>query len=603
MEDGRKLLGAQPLLGAQKPVEIISAEQPLSEAEKELVREAYSRLQVWRDGCREMHDRAKEARRIALQKDPGQDPENTPKLEKTMQLPTLRSTLSNMVADQMDNMPEAMMLPETEEMQDVADDLTDVVRFVLDQANYEELHRRRVEDCIITGTAVTQVYWDEDADNGHGNVGLLRWPLEAFLWDPVAEDIQDARALIKVSWHPLSWYAAHYPDEAPYVGAETYAEESVGVPDAWTKQQPGDEDRAMLLEYWYRRYDAKTRRYTVNVAYIAGGALLERSESVYAHGKYPFVLDVYERIEGLPVGQGMVHEFADMMRYINRYYHYFDRNMRAASKMRLLVSKTAGIDQDALTDYSKEIIPGTDITEESVRWFQPSPFSGAANQVALQLQTDIKQDSGQNNMARGEWGGGITAASAIAALQEAGSKITRLRTATFNDGFQTIAELIIWLIAEFYGDKRVRMVTGRDGRPRGVDMSAAHLFGKRARGGMLPQRGGLPQRGALPPPPYSVQVQVSRRNPMRVQAQNELFLQAYAMAAQADANFPLTVLFELLTVDGKDRIMPVLREAEAQAAQAGEEGDQQQQEALASREEALDRLSQVIQSQEGEMRS
>ena len=72
------------------------------------------------------------------------------------------------------------------------------------------------------------------------------------------------------------------------------------------------------------------------------------------------------------------------------------------------------------------------------------------------------------------------------------------------------------------------------------------------------------KKNSFAPPPYTVQVQVNRRNPLRVQAQNELFIQAYTMAAQAGQQFPLKMLFELLTVDGKDRIMPVLEEVDQQ---------------------------------------
>ena len=70
------------------------------------------------------------------------------------------------------------------------------------------------------------------------------------------------------------------------------------------------------------------------------------------------------------------------------------------------------------------------------------------------------------------------------------------------------------------------------------------------------------RKNNLAPPPYTVQVQVSRRNPLRIQAQNELYIQAYTMAAQAGQMFPLKVLFELLVVDGKDRIMPILEEVD-----------------------------------------
>ncbi len=575
-------------LGVSEAAEPSLSQQDLMVAQKALVDEAYARLEVFREGCQEVHSRAKEARRIALMDDPRQDIPGTRGMEKTLQLPTLRSTLNNCIADQMDNMPEAVMLPEEPAMQKVAEDLTDVVRFVLAQNGYEAMHRKRAEDLFVAGTAVTQITWDEDMDFGDGNIRLIRWPVEGFLWDPIAEDIQDARALIKVSWHPLSWYAEHYPDAAPYVASDTYAHNEVGVPEAWSKNSDTDEGRAMMLEYWYRRYDAKKRRYTVNVALIAGRALLDMAEDVYAHGMYPFVLDVYEKVEGSPAGNSMVNEFADIMRYVNRYYHYFDYNMRAASKMRLLVQRAAGIDEDALTDYSKEIIMGTSIEEAAVRWFQPNMVSGAGTGVAIQLQTDIKQDSGQNQFTRGETAGGVTAASAIAALQEAGGKITRLRTSTLNQGFKRIVEQVIWLISEFYTDEKTKLVTGGDGKQRPVDMRASHLLG------------GNRGRNTLPPPPYSVQVQVNRRNPMRVQAQNELFIQAYSMAAQAQQPFPLTVLFEMLNVDGKDAIMGVLREAEARNDQMAQmaEALQGAQEGIEERDQAIENLKSALAQQD-----
>ena len=83
-------------------------------------------------------------------------------------------------------------------------------------------------------------------------------------------------------------------------------------------------------------------------------------------------------------------------------------------------------------------------------------------------------------------------------------------------------------------------------------MSAKHFFGdtyKKA-------------KGAVMPPPYTVQVEVNKRNPARVDAMNEMFMQAFTMAAQAQQYFPLSALFELVNVDGKDRILPIIQENE-----------------------------------------
>lgn len=538
----------------------------VNERDRKLIEEAYGRLRIWNSSCSPIHDRAKESREILLLRDPQQDKltNGRRKDKKTAQLQTLKSTFNNCVADQMDNMPEALMIPETKEMSQVAEDLTDIVRFVLDKNNYESLHRRRIEDCFCTGTAVTQIAWDDSMDNGNGNVAIFRWPIENFLWDPMADNIQDARAVFKVSWHPKSWFEQHYPDKVEDMGSDDSVYGELGLPEAQKNMAIGeDEERILMIEYWYRLYDAKKKRHTINVAYMAGSVLLESYKDVYKHGMYPFVLDVYTPIEGLPVGEGLIQEFVPMMRYVNRYADYIDMNLRMSSKGRLLVNRSAGIDKDALLDWETDVVEGDRIDAGALQWMQTQPFTGAVTQQMMQLQTDIKQDSGQNQFSRGETAGGVTAASAISALQEAGGKITRLRTNVFNQGFQSIVEQIMWLISQFYDNKRTVMVTGRTPSEgdRDIDASPSHLFGK----------------GKNANPCYTVQVQVQRRNPLRQQAQNELFMQAYSMAAQAGASFPLSVLFELLHVDGKEKILPILKQSETMYQQMQELAAQNEQ--------------------------
>lgn len=540
--------------GAAEPV-LLTGDQPLEEAEKRLRDEAYSRLELWQQDCAQYHSTATNCRKVFRLQDPEQDPPGTEPQRKALQLQTLKSTIENCVADQMDNMPEALMLPERPELQDVATDMTDVVRFVLDQNSYEEYHHDRAEDFYVAGTAVTQVVWDDLMDNGNGNIAVVRYPIESMVWDPLAEDIQDARALLKLSWHPLSWYTEHYPDQAQYVGDDSQQHNNVAVPESALTLVDQHEGKAMLIEYWYRRFDAEKKKYTINVAYLAGGALLEDYTDVYAHGKYPFVFDAFSKIPGQPVGESMVYALTPMMRYINRYAHYIDENLRFSSKSRMLAREGSGIDTGALADWSKNIVTGKSISEDDVRWFDTKPLSGMATQQMLQFQNDMKMDSGQNQFSRGEVTGGITAAAAISALQESGSKITRMRTSQLSAGFKKIVEQIMWLVAEFYTEDRKRLVIGENMQTREVNMNAVHL--------MDPGK----QAGTTMPPPYTVQIQVQRRNPMRVQAQNDLMIQAYTMAAEAGTPMPLSVLFKLLQIDGKDRLMPTLEEIDQTAAQ------------------------------------
>jgi hypothetical protein len=113
------------------------------------------------------------------------------------------------------------------------------------------------------------------------------------------------------------------------------------------------------------------------------------------------------------------------------------------------------------------------------------------------------------------------------------------------------------------------------------------------------------QPKAVPVPPYSVQVQVQRRNPLRQQAQNDLFLQAYRLSAQAGQYFPLSMLFELLHVDGKDRILPVLRQNEAQQMlmqqlQATVEQQAQQMQQLAAENANLKEVKDAVLNTQGQ---
>ena len=526
-------------------VEEFWEEQQLSEEDEELRDLIYERLDIFEELNRQYHDKAKECRQIIHMDDPNQDdPETLIRTgKKTLQLQTLKSTINNVVADQMLSMPEAKLLPETADKQQQADDLQDMVHFVVYCANdFEHTHYRLCEDFYGAGTMVMQTAWDQDMNYGKGEIALIRWPIEAFLWDPMAENIQDCRAVMKVSWHPLSWYRAHWPEEGKFVGAEENSHNNVGMTEGQEDSHQNDEKKALLVEYWWREYNAETRKYSINVAYAAGNALLEVQRGVYNHGLYPFSILAHDTIEGCLAGDSLVHELAPMMRYINRYAAYADMNARMSSKGRMLVQRGSGIDKDALTNWETDIIEGDRITQgESWNWMQNMPFNGTITQLMTMFQSDLKADSGANQFTRGETTGGIVSGKAINSLIQAGGKISSMRTEQIKYFFKDVVEQIIWLMAQFYDDDRVMMITGHKGK-REIKVNTKSFFGN-----------------SDDPPPYSVEIEVSSRDPQRIANQNQMFMEAYTMSAQAQQFFPLSALFDILNLDGKDKILPVIK--------------------------------------------
>ena len=569
----------------EKSLEVPLEDQPLNEEEQELLDTIYDRLDIFAQMNQPYHDAARKCRAILHMSDPDQDDPETVKNngKQTLQLQTLKSTINNVVADQMLSMPEAKLLPETADQQEAADDLQDMCHYVIYCANdFEQLHYRRCEDYYGPGTAVTQIAWDEDMAYGKGEIALIRWPLEAFLWDPTADNIQDCRAVMKVSWHPLSWYRAHYPEEGKYVGSEqSGSHHYAGTVDIeHSPEHQDDEQRALLIEYWWREYNAKSRTYTVNVAFAAGNALLEVQKDVYDHGMYPFVIDVHDSIEGSLAGEGLVHELAPMMRYINRYAAYADMNARMSSKGRMLVQRGSGIDKEALTDWTNDVIEGDRITQgDAWNWMQNQPFNSTITQLMTMFQSDLKADSGANQFTRGETTGGIVSGKAINSLIQAGGKVASMRTEQLKYGFKNMVEQIIWLMSQFYDDDRVMMITGRKGQ-RELKVDTKKLFGSR-------------KKGKVSPPPYSVQIEVSSRDPQRIANQNQMFMEAYTMSAQAQQFFPLSALFEILNLDGKDKILPVIR---------GNEHYQEQMQALQQQAEQMGQQMEQMQAENQNLR-
>ena len=530
--------------------EVAYGEQPLDEDEKKLRDKVYCRLESFINDCKEFHEHAREMRQIIRMMDPEQDsPQNNsdPQAERTIQLQTLRSTWKNDVADQMLNLPEAKLIPETEELAEVVEDLQDLVHHVVYETNnYTEVHNKRSEDFYAVGTAITEVAWDPDMSWGKGDIAILRWPLESFLWDRQCDDIQNSRAVIKVSWHPMEWFEEHYPEVYPYMSAENGLWEDTGINETQVDRLTEDQKRAMLVEYWWRSYDAKSHRYKINVAYCAGGALIDIQKDVYTHGMYPFVITTYESVEGSLVGEGLTDELAPMMRYINRYARYFDMNARMSSKGRLLARRESGIDIEALRNWDNDIVEGDSVEQgRDWAWMQHAPFNGMITSMMQQFQSDMKQDSGQNQFSRGETTGGIVSGKAITALQSAGGKIQQMYTTKLADGFKQICEMVLWLISQYYEEDRVVMVLGPQHMTHVIHFNNEAFFGKKGK--------------VVSPPPYAVQIEIVSKDPSRIEARNQMYMQAYTMAAQAQQFFPLSSLFQILNVEGKDQLMPVIQ--------------------------------------------
>ena len=181
-----------------------AGEQPLDEQQKALVSRAYSLFDDFVDDLRDDHQEMRDARAMRALRQNERSATSPPSN-------TLNSCIDNVIADQIDNMPEALMLPEREDTANSAEEMSDVVSFVLYQSAWPEAYQTIIEDAAVTGTGIAQVFWDDDADDGNGMVSVLAWHPEDFYPDPTQENIQDGRACFKVTHTTVAWVEEHYP--------------------------------------------------------------------------------------------------------------------------------------------------------------------------------------------------------------------------------------------------------------------------------------------------------------------------------------------------------------------------------------------------------
>ena len=526
--------------------------QPISMTERALVARIYALFDCFYDQLSEEHEQMRRARMLRARR-PDEQSRTAPTGN------TLGSCVDNMIADQMDNLPEAVMLPEREETARSAEEMDDVVSFVLYRAGWPGKYQTLMEDAIVTGTGVAQVFWDEDMEDGEGMVNVLAWHPEDFYPDPMYEDMQDGRGCFKATRTSVAWVEQHYPQAKGYVTGDEYAK---GEED--DRQTPEGDTRVTLLEFWYKQYDAATKRTHVHMAQVAGRALLfstetgygaERTypEGLYAHGEYPFVLYKYRDAWRKPFGTGLIHDYYDTQTAIDRYAKYIDDNARESSVQRHFIRRGSGVNPDDVADMRKTIIEweGNDI-REVMQTVQAEPINGQVYEMMRYLADTMKQDCGQNQFTRGEGGLNVTAGTAIHYLQEAGGKITRWHSERFKDAFRKMVEQILWVLSEYMEPGRKMRIIGGWNSSGGMRERIIEL--------VAPDRRG----GALPRPAYTVRVQVQRGNPNQIQTDNEFLMQAVKICADAGTPLPPETVIRLMEgYRSKESVLRAMRESAA----------------------------------------
>jgi hypothetical protein len=404
---------------------------------------------------------------------------------------SLWATCDNIHADLNGAYPRPLLEAQTSDDADKADRLSRLAQSVLKRRGFRKTWDDLTGGVIQQGTDVLEVFWDPQLYRGRGDVNIQRWSIKNFLFDPQVADIQDSPAVIKYRFVNTDRLRALYPKLADQIGAGNalvHPEDTTAAPE----KNYNREDLSLEYDFWWKEFDevvendedgSPLRSYvkvSLHWAKIAGGVVVKRlsepGKSVYAHGLYPFVPIAFDPIEGSVYGLGLIDRFKQDQGYIDSLNAAILMNAYKASKLKLLVNKTARIDKKDLQDWSVDIVEGERIGEDAVRWLSAVPFPNAQMQFVKDRKESMKEDSGQNEFVRGEGGRGVTAAAAIKSLQEAGNKRIRQMINRLFYGTGDALKMAVQVMAQFYDDARLFQIT-EDGEEMTGEITREDFFG------------------------------------------------------------------------------------------------------------------------------
>ena len=275
--------------------------------------------------------------------------------------------------------------------------------------------------------------------------------------------------------------------------------------------------KSVVVDWYYKV--AAGNRIVVHYCKFVGDIVLYASQNdpyyadrgYYDHGMYPFVLDVLFAEEGTPCGFGLVDIMKDVQLYIDKLNQIIIKNAMQAGKRRFFISDNTGINEEEFADWSREFVHvAGNVDERNMREITVSQLDSGVVNLLYQKIDEIKEISGNRDVSSGGIAGGVTAASAIVALQEAGNKLSRDMIKSSYRAFRSINYMIIELIRQFYDDSRVFRIGTEDGGSRFVSYQGSSV---------------LADKRCV----FDVAVTSSKSSPFSKTAQNELAKELFAV--------------------------------------------------------------------------
>ena len=494
----------------------------------------------------------------------------------------LHNVIVSKHADAMKAFPEPNILPREAGDKGEAMMLSAIIPCILEQNNFEATYSDVQWQKLKTGTGCYKVVWDKSKLGGLGDIHVEKVNLLNVYWEPGVTDIQRSRYFFHTELWDKDVLEERYPQlKGKLKGQSFFATKFLYDDHVKT------ENKHTVIEVYYHRYiqGKNTLQYVKyvgdQVIYAtenevqrpmkpvvdpmtgspvvdpmtgqpamqeAGLSMAERG--LYDHGKYPYFFDALYPIEGSPCGYGYVDLCRNPQMEIDLLKTAMVKNAMVGATPRYFSRIDGNISEEEFLDTTKPIVHvNGNVDEATLRRIEHNPLDGMYVNLLDRSIDELRETSGNTEAATGSTPGSVTAASGIAALQEAAGKTSSDSTQASYRVYSDQVDMIIELIRQFYDMPRKFRILGQYGTERYVSYTNQ---------GIQPQFQGndFGQDMGYRLPVFDIKVSAQKKNVYTKVAQNELALQFFQLGFFNPQMVDQALMcLEMMDFDDKDAIM------------------------------------------------
>ena len=453
------------------------------------------------------------------------------------------SCIQSRYSDAMDNYPTCNFLPRQSDDKAEATKLSAIVPVILEQNRYEEVYSNMLWYTLKHGGSIQGVFWDGSKHNGLGDIAVKKIDFINFFWEPGITDIQESQNIFNTELISNNILEQRYPECIGRLGGQ-----SLTLAKYLYDDNVDTSDKSVVVDWYYHTYanGKKVLQYAkfVNdiVLYATENEVIGEEKvtvdpqtgipltiplkkplaetGLYDHGLYPFVTMALYPVEGSICGYGITDIGRDTQIQIDQLNKAIVDNAIEGAVPRYFIKNDGSINTDEFNDKSKKFVNVEgNIGEENIRAIDTKPLGSIYVNILQQKIDELKYVTSNQDVNNGTAPSGITAASAIAALQESQGKNARSSNKAFHRAYREVCYQIVELIRQFYDIPRTFRIN-----PDGMQEE----FVQYDNTGLKPQPQSM--MGAdmgLRVPEFDIDVTSEKANPYKKMEINELALNFY----------------------------------------------------------------------------